>query len=194
MKKVIISILLAILSLSAFSQTSLGTWDANTATYTNNIHKISWTLPKDYNWVNDKATNASISFKAVSEDIGCMLTINIHTDRKYGDDIWPNYAYYNSKEYFDGANKAMSAVGVELKSVEWVKSQICGIHALKSTSIIEREERPLGKIDILGIVYEFYFEGKSYSISLQVPKLIYDANDDYGFVINQLIKGIKINR
>lgn len=195
MKKYIALALAIFASTSVFAQGAKGTWNQKTCTYTNTTHGITWTLPTEIGWKKVDATGPNICFKALDPETGLMLILNVKTDQAYGTDIWPSYPDMSSKEYKDYVIKGARSAGVTIKSMDVVKSQLDGVHALKTTTLMKKNDPAFGGVvDIYDITYTFILNNKLYSADMQALKELKDEVEGFDQAINMIFKGIKITR
>ena len=132
MKKILVTILLTFCSLYCFAQVSSGTWDDETATYTNKHHKLSWTIWEGMDWIGRPITNKNTLLKVKNEDINTLITLNaepIINNKNF--DIWYNLDMYSSTEAIRLSKEEAKRLGMELKSQKATRTQICGRHANK---------------------------------------------------------------
>lgn len=195
MKKLLSLTLAVLVCLNLFAQKSIGTWNAKTSTYTNTAYKISWTLPTEINWKKVDATSPNICFKAIDPETGLMLMLNVKGDQSYGNDIWPLYQKMSSPEYKEYVIKGSRSAGITIKSMDVVKSQIDGIHAIKTTSSLRKNDPAFGGVvDIIDITYAFILNNRYYSVDLQALKELKEEVEGFDQAVNMIFKGIKISK
>lgn len=195
MKKFLSLTLAILVCFNLFAQKSVGMWDAETCTYTNTVYKISWILPTEINWKKIDATKPNICFKAIDPETGLMLMLNVKSDQSYGNDIWPLYSYMSSQEHKDYVIRGSHSAGVTIKTMDVVKSQVDGIHAIKTTSSLRKNDPAFGGVvDIIDINYAFILNNKYYSLDLQALKELKEEVDGFDQAINMIFKGVKITK
>ena len=192
MKRIIAIIMAVSMLTTALAQGVKGSWDEKAFKYTNSFHKITWALPSEIAWTKIAASTPSICFKAVNYESGVMLILNIKEDQKYGNDAWTMYADMNSTEYKDYLKKSSRAAGVTLLSTDSAKSQLDGIHAIKKTSLIRKNDPALGgEVDILDITYLLCKDDKLYSVDMQAPNSLKSEVEGFDQIVNMIFKGVK---
>ena len=195
MRRLIASIIALLAIIPLFSQGTKGTWNPTTCTYTNSVHKISWKLPSEIGWKRVDATGPNICFKAIDPETGVMLILNIKTDTQYGTDIWPLFESMNSKDYLDQLKKSSRAAGVPIKSISQTKSQIDGVHAIKRTTSLRKNDPAYGgEVDMYGVSYTFIKDNKLYSVDIQALQLIKDELEGFDQILNMIFGGVKITK
>ena len=138
MKKICILILLTILTIPSLCQTSSGKWDAKTATYTNNAHKISWKLIEGLKWDGRPILTNSTLFKVRNDDTYILVKLGaVHYDGPE-QDAWEAMSYYESDEYKKIIEATAKAEGMKVVDSKAIKSQLCGVHANKLTTHYSR--------------------------------------------------------
>ena len=188
------SISLAILAcLNLFAQKTGGTWNAKNCTYINTVYEVSWGLPTEIDWKKMDATGPNICFKAIDPETGLMLILNVKNDQNYGSDIWPSYKELSSQVYKDSVIRKSRAAGVTIKSMDVVKSQIDGVHAIKTTTAMKKNDPSLGGIvDIIDISCAFVYNNRLYTADLQALKELKDGIEGFDQVVSLLFSGIKL--
>ena len=99
MRNIFLVILLLLYSLPSICQTSSGTWDDKTATYTNRAHKLSWTLIEDLKWDGRPILANSTLLKVRNEDTYILVKLGATYNDGPEQDAWAAMSFYESPEY-----------------------------------------------------------------------------------------------
>jgi hypothetical protein len=195
MKRLICIYTLLSLSIISFAQNYSGYWNASTNTYSNDDFNVKWTLPSELTWQRFEAKGKNIKFKAIETETAITVMMNLRNDQNYGGDIWDSYSYLSSKEYKDMIIQNSRKAGVIVNAMDAVKSQIDGIHAIKTASFIKRNEPELGGYtEFYQLTYMFAYDGNLYNVTVEVMEEIRKEIEDYDFIVNLIMKGIKVTR
>jgi hypothetical protein len=179
----------------SFAQNYSGYWNASTSTYSNDAFNIKWVLPSELTWQRFEAKGKHVRFKAIELESAITVMMNLSDDRNYGNDIWESYSYINSVEYKDMIIQQSRKAGVVINNMDSVKSQLDGIHAIKTVSSSMRNEPELGGYtEFYQISYMFAQNNKLYNITVEVMEDIRKEIDDYDLVVNLIMKGITVAR
>lgn len=123
---------MAFSSLFVFSQNGSNNWNKSTATYSNSIHKITWKLIDELDWGNRPILEKGTLLKVRNEDTNILVKLHVNSFSGPKGDAWD---FYSEKEdpqlermYKQQAQQNGGMTYVGTKSM---KSQMCGIHALK---------------------------------------------------------------
>ena len=88
MKRLFLATLLATVSLFAFSQTSSGLWNSSKATYTNSVHKITWKLIEDLEWIGRPILSESTLLKVRNDDTHILVKLGANKEVGLKGDVW----------------------------------------------------------------------------------------------------------
>lgn len=194
MKKFFSFALAILVSFNLFAQNTSGTWDAKTYTYSNAAYKITWTLPSEISWVRASASIPNIIFKAVDPETQTTLILNVKNFNS-ATDIWALYPSLSTKEYKDYMINNSRAAGITINSYDVVKSQLDGIHAIKTTTSMRKYDQSVGgDIDLISVSYSFILDDKLYNADFQALKILKDETENFDQVVNYIFKGIKITK
>ena len=119
-------------SLSVFSQNGSSNWNRSTATYTNPIHKITWKLIDELDWVNRPILEKGTLLKVRNEETSIL--VKLHANKYAGEngDAWDLYSEKEDPQLEKmHKQQAQHNGGMTYIGTKTIKSQMCGIHALK---------------------------------------------------------------
>ena len=191
MKKTFLTILLTFVPFLMYSQTSSGEWNSETATYTNSIHKITWKLIEDLDWVKRPILDESTLLKVRNYDT--QLLVSLGADKYDGD-------YGDCLDYISKIESQLKLLyeqlseqsGMEYLGTEALKSQLCGIHAIKARSdskIFNPENKQT--IHYIEITYELFRRGYIYTVSV-VALVLEEEIADFDRIATMIFNGFSI--
>ena len=194
MKKLLTIISAVLVTTISFAQTSSGTWNNATATYTNTNHGITWKLIDELNWVGRPILTGSTLFKVRNDDTHILIKL---AASKYngsnGDDIWNFISSYDTKEYHDMVEAVAKKDGMTLKSVTAIKSQLCGIHANKvKTDMTKYHSDHNVTVHCVEYTYQLCKNGYIYTIAVTGLSVLEEELPPFERIANRLINGFSI--
>ena len=130
-KSIVFYILFLVSSLPTIAQTSEGKWDAESATYTNAKHGISWTLVEGMDWEGRPILTNSTLLKVRNKDAQIVVTLGATKGDTSEVDAWDYLSLYQSEKYIAMFELDAQRNNMTLNYVKPQKSQLCGRHALK---------------------------------------------------------------
>ena len=175
----------------SFSQTASGEWNSKTATYTNSSHKITWKLIEDLEWVKRPILDESTLLKVRNYDT--QLLVSLGADKYDGDygDCWDYISKIESQP--KSLYKQLSEQsGMEYLGTEALKSQLCGIHAIKARSD-SKKFNPENKqtIHYIEITYELFRRGYIYTVSI-AALVLEEEIVDFDKIATMIFNGFSI--
>lgn len=138
MQKTFLAVLLLFIPFLSYSQTSSGVWNSTTATYTNSVHKITWKLIEDLSWIERPFLTDGILFKMRNDDTHVLVKIGATKTEPIDQDIWDEVSMFESDEFTKPEKQLAAYNGMEYIGTKAVKSQICGIYAVKTRTDMKR--------------------------------------------------------
>lgn len=193
MKRTVICIVALFFSVILFAQTSSGTWNSATATYTNTKHNLSWKLIDELTWVGRPNLTESSLFKVRNDDTQILVKLGAtHYDGPESD-AWNYISLYNSKEYQDMMKAEAQRNGMTYKGITVAKSQLCGIHASKIKSDMTKYY-PDQKATVHTIEYTYQLCKNNYVYTLGVTLLsaLEEELDDYDRIVTKIFNGFSL--
>lgn len=194
MKKTLLSILFAAISLAAFSQTSSGVWNSKTATYTNVTHKITWQLIEDAEWVSRPILGEGTLLKVRNDETQILVKLGATKTEPSDKDTWDYIQMYESPEFQELPKQQAAYFGMEYLGTKAVKSQLCGIHAVKTRTDMKKYypeyEQTVHSIEIS---YSLYRNGYIYTVTVTALSVLEEEIDLFDRIATELFNGFKIS-
>jgi len=138
MRKTFVFIVFVAFSLATFAQTSSGVWNSKTATYTNTTHKITWQLIEDAEWVGRPILEESTLLKVRNDETQILVKLGATKTKPSDDDVWDYIQMFESPEFQELTKQQAAYFGMEYLGTKAVKSQLCGIHAVKTCTDMKK--------------------------------------------------------
>lgn len=193
MKKVFILILLATFSLFAFSQTSSGLWDSSKATYTNSVHKITWQLIEDFDWIERPILSESTLLKVRNDDTHILVKLGANKEAGLEGDAWDLVTGKESPELEKMHKQQALQNGMTYLGTKSVRSQLCGHHAIKKRVDMKKDYPEYNQtVHCIEIIYLFYKRDYIYTVSVMALSVLEEETDLFESVATQLFKGFCI--
>lgn len=189
-----ITIALAILT-SAFlyAQTSSGTWNSRTATYTNTTHKITWKLDDELTWVGRPILAESTLLKVRNDDTHILIKLGATKGDATDTDAWEYISLYNSPQYQDMYKAQAKQNGMTFLGTKVSKSQLCGIHAAKVRSDMKKyypeHKQTVHSIEIM---YQVCRRGYVYTATVTALSVLEEEIELFDRIATDLFKGLSI--
>ena len=193
MKRIILVVLLLFMPFITFSQTSSGEWNSTTATYTNSSHRITWKLIEDLEWVSRPILTENIIFKVRNDDTQILVKISATKTKLSDDDIWEHVSMFESDEFTEPGKQLASYYGMEYIGAKAVKSQLCGIHAVKVRTDMKKYYPEYNQtVHSIEISYTLYRNGYIYTISVTSISVLEEEIADFDRLATMIFNGFKI--
>lgn len=194
MKKLVLSILFAAISLAAFSQTSSGVWNSKTATYTNTYHKIMWQLIEELEWVDRPIIGEGILLKVRNNDTQILVKLGATKADSGDEDSWDYVSMYESEEFEKYPKQQAAYFGMEYLGTKVVKSQLCGIHAVKTRTDMKKYypeyQQTVHSIDIS---YSLVRNGYIYTVGVTAISVLEEEIVAFERLATLIFSGFKIS-
>ena len=84
MKRIILILTTLLVCVCAYSQTSSGSWNSRTATYSNSAHKITWKLIEEWTWVGRPIFTEGTLLKVRNDDTHILVSLGVNKE----DAVW----------------------------------------------------------------------------------------------------------
>ena len=195
MKKAILAIVAIFVSISAFPQVSSGTWNSKTATYTNTTHKITWQLFKDWTWVGRPILTDDTLLKVRNDDTHILVSLSASNDKIAETDPWDYISMFESPEYTQPKKLLAKQNGMTYTGTKAFKSQICGIHAVKTRSDMKRYyPEHQATVHSIEILYMFYLHDKVYTVTVTALSVLEDEIGEFDRIATELFNGFSITQ
>ena len=193
MRKYLLTLLTALISVTAFSQTSSGSWNSRTATYTNSTHKIRWQLLDDLTWTGRPILTEGTLLKVRNDDTHILVTLAVHTEDSVPDDIWNFVSDYESPAIVQLKKMTATQNGMTYIGTKAVKSQLCGIHAIKTrTDMKKYYPEHQATVHGIEIMYNLYRNGKAYTITVTALSVLEEEIEIFDRIATELFNGFSI--
>lgn len=192
MKKIILVTLLAAISLSSFSQTNSGLWNSSTATYTNSTHKITWQLLEDFDWIGRPILSGSTLLKVRNDDLHVMVTLGATKENSPQGDIW-NRADKKIPGDDEMHEQLAKHNGMIYLGAKVLKSQLCGIHALKYRYDMKKDYPEYNQtVHSIEIVYYIFKGDYFYTVSVMSLSVVEEEIDLFDKIATLIFNGFSI--
>lgn len=194
MKKTLLSIVFVAISLAAFSQTSSGVWNSKTSTYTNVTHKITWQLIEDAEWVSRPILGEGTLLKVRNDETQILVKLGATKTEPSDKDTWDYIQMYESPEFQELPKQQAAYFGMEYLRTKAVKSQLCGIHAVKTRTDMKKYypeyEQTVHSIEIS---YSLYRNGYIYTVTVTALSVLEEEIDLFDRIATELFNGFNIS-
>ena len=193
MKKAIIILCGLFVTALSFGQTSSGTWNSTTATYANTKHGITWELISELDWVGRPILTESTLLKVRNDDTRILVKLLANPYSGKEGDAWSMISMYESKDYTDVVKAEAKRNGMTYTGTKVVKSQLCGIHAVKVKSDMTKYY-PEHKATVHSIEYTYVLckNNNVYTVAITLLSALETDLDDYDRIVTRLFNGFKI--
>ena len=195
MRNLFLVILFILYSIPSFCQTSSGTWDDKTATYTNRAHKLSWKLIEDLKWDGRPILANSTLLKVRNEDAYILVKLGATYNDGPEQDAWEAMSFYESSEYKKIIDATAKSEGMKVVESKAIKSQLCGIHANKLTThyskYLSEYQQTIHRVDY---TYKVAVNNYMYTLSVTALVLTGDELKDFERVATRIFNGFHISR
>ena len=193
MKKIILALLLVFASTITFSQTSSGGWNSKTATYSNSAHKITWQLIEDADWVGRPILDESTLFKVRNDDTQILVRLGATKTKHSDEDVWDFVSMFESTEFTEPQRQLAAYNGMEYVGTKAVKSQLCGIHAVKTRTDMKKYYPEYKQtVHSIEIKYSLYRNGYIYTLSVTALSVLEEELVDFDRIATMIFNGFKI--
>lgn len=193
MKKFIITFTALLLSLMAYAQTSSGTWNSRTATYSNSTYKITWKLIDDWTWVGRPILTESTLLKVRNDDTHILVSLGVNKEDAVVEDIWEHVSDFEAPAVVELKKLTAKQNGMTFLGTKAVKSQLCGIHAVKTRTDMKKYY-PEYKQTVHGIeiMYNLYKQGNLYTVTVTALSVLEEEIPDFDRIATELFNGFSI--
>lgn len=193
MKKSILASLFVLLSLSAFCQSSSGKWDVFTSTYSNVTHSITWKLLNNLTWARRPILTDDTLLKVRNDDTHILVSLAVHKGDEDVDDIWDTIADYESPLAVQLKKMTATQNGMTFLGTKAVKSQLCGIHAVKTrTDMKKYYPEHDATVHGIEIMYNLYKRGNLYSMTVTALSVLEEDIDAFDRLATEIFNGFSI--
>ena len=125
-RKHILIIIAILYSLCSYAQTTYGTWNDRTATYSNSKYGITWTLISGFNWVQAPIHTSDTIFQVKEEDVGIMVTLTVDYVGNEEGDIWDVISFYTRDSYINLIRNEAKRNDMVLRNIKPTRSCVSG--------------------------------------------------------------------
>lgn len=193
MKRFLLTIMALLVALSAFSQTSSGTWNSRTATYTNTTHNLTWKLIDDWTWNGRPILAEGTLFKVRNDDTHILCSLSVNKEDAVVDDIWNHVSDFESPAIVNLKKMTAKQNGMTFNGTKASKSQLCGIHAVKTRTDMKKYY-PEHKATVHGveIMYNLYKRGNLYTVTVTALSVLEEEIPDFDRIATELFNGFSI--
>ena len=181
------------MALVAFSQTSSGTWNSRTATYTNTTHNLTWKLIDDWTWSGRPILAEGTLLKVRNDDTHILCSLSVNKEDAVVDDIWNHVSDFESPTIVNLKKMTAKQNGMTFLGTKASKSQLCGIHAVKTRTDMKKYY-PEHKATVHGIeiMYNLYKRGNLYTVTVTALSVLEEEIPDFDRIATELFNGFSI--
>lgn len=189
-----ISIAFTAISLITFAQTSLGVWNGKTATYTNTTHKITWQLIEDAEWVSRPILGEGTLLKVRNDETQILVKLGATKTEPSDEDAWDYIQMFESPEFQEIPKQQAAYFGMEYLGTKAVKSQLCGIHAVKTRTDMKKYYPEYKQtVHSIEISYSLYRNGYIYTVTVTALSVLEEEIELFDRIATELFNGFKIS-
>lgn len=193
MKKSIIIIFLATLSLLSYSQKSSSDWNSSTAKYTNSFHKITWQLDENLEWIERPILSESTLFKMRNDDTHIMVKFGANKGKGLKGDIWSYISELSAPQSEELHKQLAKQNGMKYLGTKTMKSQLCGNHAIKKRIDMKKDYPEYNQtVHSIEIEYIFYKGDYIYTVSVMALSVLEEEIGIFEKIATQLFNGFDI--
>ncbi|WP_028907020.1 hypothetical protein [Xylanibacter ruminicola] len=194
MKKNILFIILGLVPLFVYSQTSSGRWNNITATYTNETHQITWKLIEGLDWIGRPILSESTLFKVRNDDTHILVKLGANKAEGLKGDVWDLVSDQEHPQLEMMHRQQAQKNGMTYLGTKSAKSQICGYHAIKKRIDMKKNYPELGQtVHCIEIEYTLYAKNYIYIISVMALSVLEEETDLFETVAAQIFNGFSLN-
>ena len=193
MKRVILVFILTFILGEAFSQTSSGVWNSKTATYSNSVHKITWQLIEEAEWIGRPILGESTLFKVRNDETQILVKLGATKTDPDDDDAWDNVSLYESEDIVKYQKQLAARNGMEYIGTKAIRSQLCGIHAVKVRTDMKKYYPEYNQtVHSIEITYSLNRSGFIYTISVTALSVLEEEIEFFDRIATEIFNGFKI--
>lgn len=193
MKKIVLVFFLTFIFCEAFSQTSSGVWNSKTATYSNSVHKITWQLIEEAGWIGRPILEESTLFKVRNDEMQILVQLGATKTVPADDDIWDYVSMFESEDITKSKKQLAAYYGMEYVGTKAIKSQLCGIHAVKVKTDMKKYYSEYNEtVHSIEITYSLYRNGYIYTITVTALSILEEEISDFDRLATMIFNGFKI--
>ena len=193
MRKAFVFIVFVAFSLATFAQTSSGVWNSKTATYTNTTHKITWHLIEDAEWVDRPIIGEGTLLKVRNDDTQILVKLSATKADPGDEDAWNSISMYESPEFQEIPKQQAAYFGMEYLGTKAIKSQLCGIHAVKTRADMKKYYPEYKQtVHSIEISYSLYRNGYIYTVTVTALSVLEEEVEIFDRIATELFNGFCI--
>lgn len=193
MKRTILVFILTFIICEAFSQTSSGVWNSRTATYSNAEHKITWQLMDNTEWIGRPILEESTLFKVRNDELQVLVQLGATKSAPPDDDIWNYVSMFESEDITNPKKQLAAYYGMEYIGTKAIKSQLCGIHAVKVRTDMKKDYPEYnGTIHSIETTFSLYHNGYIYTITVTALSVLEEGIATFDRITTMIFNGFKI--
>lgn len=153
-----------------------GDWDINTNTYSNQIHLVELSLPKELTWTVNISEDPDILLSVLTDNDGFCIYLDVDTFKDYGEDVLQMESFFKSQEYVDYLKRHINDDIIRLKNYACSEEEIGSKKAIRKDVIVNHDFAGIGNIDVYYIIYELVANHKLYSMVFRIPLESYKSD------------------
>lgn len=193
MKKTFVFIVFVAFSLATFAQTSSGVWNSKTATYTNTTHKITWQLIEDAEWVGRPILDESTLLKVRNDETQILVKLGATATEPTDVDAWDYVQMFESPEFVNPQKQLAAYNGMEYVGTKAIKSQLCGIHAVKTRTDMKKYYPEYKQtVHSIELSYSLYRNGYIYTVTVTALSVLEEEIEIFDRIATELFNGFSI--
>jgi len=193
MKRVILVFILTFILGEAFSQTSSGVWNSKTATYSNSVHKITWQLIEEAEWIGRPILEESTLFKVRNDEMQILVQLGATKTVPADDDIWDYVSMFESEDITKSKKQLAAYYGMEYVGTKAIKSQLCGIHAVKVKTDMKKYYPEYNEtVHSIELSYSLYRNGYIYIVTVTALSVLEKEISDFERIATLIFNGFRV--
>ncbi len=139
----------------------------------------------------------STLLKVRNNETGIVVSLGATKDNgnnETSSDAWDFISLFDSPGFFASKKELAKHNGMTYLGTKNLKSQICGIHAIKSRTDMKKHYAEYNKtVHSIEIQYCFYKRGYIYTLSIAILSILEEEIEIFDKIATELFKGFNID-
>ena len=150
---------------------------------------------EDLSWIERPLLTDGILFKMRNDDTHVLVKIGATKTEPIDQDIWDEVSMFESDEFTKPAKQLAAYNGMEYIGTKAVKSQICGIHAVKTRTDMKKYYPEYNQtVHSIEITYTLYRNGYIYTVSVTALSVLEEEISEFERFATMLFNGFEIGK
>jgi hypothetical protein len=130
-----------------------------------------------------------------NDDTHILVKISATKTEPIDQDIWDEVSMFESDEFTKPAKQLAAYNGMEYIGTKAVKSQICGIHAVKTRTDMKKYYPEYNQtVHSIEITYTLYRNGYIYTVSVTALSVLEEEISEFDRFATMLFNGFEIGK